>query len=111
MDRRAAKRIRRRLTCELRFDGRKTTGIVLNVSTSGLFIQTSARPAPGTVVEVHFSARGSSPEMDLRTRVARQKRVEPRLAQIEASGIGLQLLDAPEAYWQLVADALPGSGS
>jgi hypothetical protein len=104
MDRRAAKRVWRRLTCELRFDDRKTTGIVLNVSTSGIFVQTSARPLPGTIAEVRFAARGNVPAMNLRARVARQKRVEPRLATIEAAGVGLQLLDVPEAYWELISE-------
>ena len=102
MDKRAAPRHKRRMTCELRYDGRKASGIVLDVSSSGLFVQTSARPAPGAIFHLMLEARGDTPELDLRVRVARQRRTEPRLAALVPPGLGLQILDAPSAYFDLV---------
>ena len=102
MDNRAAPRHKRRMTCELRYDGRKARGIVLDLSSSGLFVQTSARPAPGTIFHLMLEARGDTPELDLRVRVARQRRTEPRLAALVPPGLGLQILDAPTAYFDLV---------
>ena len=90
------------MTCELRYDGRKASGIVLDLSSSGIFVQTSAQPAAHCIVVVHLEARGNTPMLDLRTRVARQKRVPPRLAGLDPPGLGLQILDAPDAYFQLV---------
>lgn len=102
MDKRSAPRHKRRMTCELRYDGRKASGIVLDLSSSGLFVQTSARPAPGTVLHLMLEARGDAPELDLRVRVARHRRTEPRLAALVPPGLGLQILDAPSAYFDLV---------
>jgi Tfp pilus assembly protein PilZ len=102
MDKRAAPRHKRRITCELRYDGRKASGIVLDLSASGLFVQTSARPEPGSIVHLLLEARGDSAALDLRVRVARQRRTEPRLAALVPPGLGLQILDAPNAYFELI---------
>ncbi|MBW2235121.1 MAG: PilZ domain-containing protein [Deltaproteobacteria bacterium] len=90
------------MTCELRYEGRKASGIVLDLSSTGLFVQTSALPAPGTIFHVMLEARGDTPALDLRVRVARQRRTEPRLAALVPPGLGLQILDAPSAYFDLV---------
>lgn len=90
------------MTCELRFEGRKASGIVLDLSSNGLFVQTSARPAPSTIVVIHLEARGDTPVLDLRTRVTRYKRVPPRLATLDPPGLGLQILDAPDAYFEML---------
>jgi hypothetical protein len=102
MDNRAAPRHKRRMTCELRYEGRKASGIVLDLSASGLFVQTSARLDPGSVLQLILEARGDTAEMDLRVRVARQRRTEPRLAALVPPGLGLQILDAPGAYFDLI---------
>jgi len=90
------------MTCELRYEGHKASGIVLDLSSTGLFVQTSARPAPGTIFHLMLEARGDTPALDLRVRVARQRRTEPRLASLVPPGLGLQILDAPSAYFDLI---------
>ena len=102
MDNRAAPRHKRRITCELRYEGRKASGIVLDLSASGLFVQTSARPEPGSVLQLILEARGDAAALDLRVRVARQRRTEPRLAALVPPGLGLQILDAPGGYFDLI---------
>jgi hypothetical protein len=47
MERRRAERIKQRLTCELIIGDRRHPGIVLDISETGLFVQTSASPPPG----------------------------------------------------------------
>ena len=90
------------MTCELRYEGRKASGIVLDLSSTGVFVQTSASPAPGTIFHLMLEARGDTPALDLRVRVARHRRTEPRLAALVPPGLGLQILDAPSAYFDLV---------
>ena len=99
---RADKRFRRRSACELHADGRKQRAIVLDLSRTGLFVQTSARLAPGTSVEllVHFEGQGEP--MLLRARVARQNQVPSNLTHVARGGIGLYLLEAPKAYLEMV---------
>lgn len=106
---RAAKRFRRRTACELRADGREQRAIVLDVSLSGLFIQTSARLAPGTVVEVLVQFEGLSEPMLLRAQVARQKAVPSNLTSVAQGGIGLRILDAPRSFYQMIGEQDGGS--
>lgn len=89
------------MTCELRFDGRKAGGIVIDVSETGIFVQTAAKPPLGSMVDVRLSPGAGRADMDLRARVARTRRTDPRLARIEGSGIGLQVLDAPAEFYDL----------
>jgi hypothetical protein len=110
-----APRFKRRLTCELRFEGRRASGIVLDVSASGLFVQTAVTPAPGTIVDLHMNAYGDLPAFEVRARVARHKVVDARLLTIASRGLGLQILDAPAVYFEkLVGGEAPaglrGSG-
>lgn len=105
MERRAAKRIKKRVTCEVRVGRNSQRGIVLDVSQTGLFVQTAVRIAPGTIVDVivHPADR---PEFLVRAVVARQKQTDPRLVSVVAAGVGLQILEAPEAYYRdLLGDA------
>lgn len=92
-------------------EGRPRRGIVLDVSATGLFVQTASQPRPGTVLDLRLLEGGDRPEMALRVRVARQRKVEPRLAQIQANGVGLHILEAPPAYYEYVAEGeRPASG-
>jgi hypothetical protein len=88
------------LTCELRFgDGRRAPGIVADISRTGVFIQTSANAAPDSLVELILMPSGGE-KILVRARVARLKKVDQRLVSISAAGLGLEILDAPEAYYR-----------
>lgn len=110
MDRRATKRIRRRLRCELRSAGRVHSGIVLNVSTNGLFVQTRAYLVPGTTVEVHLSQRIGEDPITLSARVARSFVAPPQLATLVKAGVGLRIESAPAGYRRLLRSFLSGDG-
>lgn len=101
MEKRGAPRRKKRMTCELRFDGRKAGGIVIDVSETGVFVQTAAKPRLGSVIDVRLSPGAGRAEIAVRARVARVRRTDPRLARIQGSGIGLQVLDAPAEYYDL----------
>lgn len=100
--RRRDERRKRRLTCQLRHGSEALRGIVLDVSRGGLFVQTSTPVPSGTEVIVAFPPRAEGPAFELRARVVRRRRVPQRLASLAPSGLGLQVLEAPDAYHDLV---------
>ena len=108
---RIAKRIRRRMACEIRAEGRQQRAIVLDLSRTGLFVQTSARLAPGTAVELWIQFEDQREPILLRATVARQKAVPPNLTSVAQGGVGLRILDAPRAYYDLLGEDGPDPGA
>jgi hypothetical protein len=108
MDRRAATRTKKRLTCALVIDGSRVSGIVLDLSASGLFVQTSANPPPGAELGLELEIPGEAGRSILAVRVARKKVVPPRLKSVVQGGLGLQIERAPEAYFGYVAQLQSG---
>jgi hypothetical protein len=99
MENKRARRIRYRMACEIQADGRTQRAIVLDFSRTGLFVQTSARLAPGTSVEVLIQVDAGSQPIRVRARVARQKAVPSNLTSVAQGGVGLQVLEAPPSYY------------
>jgi Tfp pilus assembly protein PilZ len=106
---RVAKRHKWRLPCEIVSDGRSQRAIVIDLSESGLFVQTSTRLPPGAEVEVRVRLAESAETVQLRAQVARNKQVPPQLTSVAHGGVGLKILDAPLAYYEQV-DALDAAG-
>ncbi len=100
MNRRKQDRVRRRVTCELVAEDQRFSGIVLDMSPSGIFVQTAAKLARETAVSVRILGAGGDEPIHLRTRVARRKNIPPHLASLSASGIGLEICEAPDAYYE-----------
>jgi hypothetical protein len=101
MGKRRAERIKRRVTCELLLDGRSYRGIVLDLSATGIFVQTEATPGPGERMRIRFhTATGDEFETD--ARVARRQAVPRELAGVVRGGLGLRLEGAPDAYFRLI---------
>jgi Tfp pilus assembly protein PilZ len=90
-------------------EGRSQRAIVLDLSETGLFVQTGTRLPPGSEVEVLVRLAESVEPVRLRAQVARNKQVPPQLTSVARGGVGLRILDAPPAYYQQI-DALDGSG-
>ena len=103
-----AKRHRWRLACEIVSDGRSQRAIVLDLSGTGLFVQTGTRLPPGAEVEVRVLLRDGAESTALRARVVRNKQVPPQLTSVARGGVGLKILDAPAAFYETIA-ALEGS--
>lgn len=108
-EQRVAKRIRRRMACEIQAEGRQQRAIVLDLSRTGLFVQTSARLSPGSVLELSIPSESREPIV-LRAAVARQKAVPSNLTSVAQGGVGLRILDAPRAYYELIGERPPLPG-
>ncbi len=100
---RAAKRHRWRLACEVVCEGRSQRAIVLDMSETGIFVQTGTRLPPGAEVEVRVLLTDGAEPMSLRAKVARNKKVPSQLTSVARGGVGLKILDAPAAYYQTIA--------
>jgi hypothetical protein len=103
MAKRGAARTKKRLTCALVIDGARLPAIVLDLSASGFFVQTSANPPPGSEIGLEIDVPGEKQRLALTVRVVRRKVVPPRLKSVVHAGLGLQILNAPEAYFSFVA--------
>jgi hypothetical protein len=91
------------MACTIVVGQRRHSGFVLDVSATGLFVQTSASPPPGSQVEVELSVPGERDPVHIRAAVARRKVVPPRLRTVAHGGVGLQIQSAPEAYFTMIA--------
>jgi hypothetical protein len=84
-------------------NGQRYTGIVIDISATGLFVQTSAAPKPGTPVMLELQLPNGD-LLPLHANVARRRNVPAHLKSIAQGGVGLCLEGAPEAYFQLIED-------
>jgi hypothetical protein len=104
MAKKRAERIRRRVTCELLLDGRSYRGIVLDLSETGVFVQTEATPQPGARLTVRFHAPGGV-EIEVAASVARRKVAPRELAGVVRGGLGLRIERPPASYFELIGSA------
>ena len=102
MQKRREPRIKKRLACALWIKGVRQHGIVLDLSSKGLFVQTSAKPAPGEAVRIELVLPGQSKSTTLMATVARVRTVPPALLAVAQGGIGLKLQNPPEEYFVFV---------
>lgn len=100
MERRKQDRVRRRVTCELVCEDQRFSGIVLDMSPSGIFVQTAATLSRERDVLVRIWGIEGEEPMELRTRVARRKNTPSHLASLSSSGIGLKIRHAPNSYYE-----------
>ena len=106
-----AKRHKWRLPCEVvSSDGRSQRAIVVDLSETGVFVQTGTRLLPGSEVNVRLLLTDATEPIQLRARVARNKQVPPQLTSVARGGVGLKILDAPAAYYETIA-SLEGADS
>ena len=104
MNNRRAPRVKKRMTCALRCGGRRYSGLVLDISANGLFVQTSAAPEPGEPVELEVSLPARREPLHIHGKVARRRVVPPRLRAVAQGGVGIALVNAPEEYFEYVAE-------
>jgi hypothetical protein len=101
IDKRRHSRHARRIPCQLFVGEREHSALVLDLSVSGLFIQTHARPLIGERLRVQL-AHDRVP-LELTVEVARAKSVPPALLTAAKGGIGVRLVSAPAEYDKLLA--------
>lgn len=99
---RVLERSKRRMPCRVHAEGRQHNGIVLDLSGSGLFIQTSAKLPPGVHVQIDLGLPEG--EATMTVEVVRRKQVPAQLLTVAHGGIGVRILSAPEAYYRFLQD-------
>ena len=102
MDKRREPRMKKRIACALWIKGVRQHGIVLDLSSKGLFVQTSAKPAPGESIRIELTLPGQTRPTSLMATVARVRMVPPALLTVAQGGIGLTLENPPEEYFVFV---------
>jgi Tfp pilus assembly protein PilZ len=102
-------RFKKRMSCRLRLGEHDHSGIILDVSRKGLFVQTSASARIGDKVEVVLSRPEKDSAIKLVAGVRWLRRVPTQLRSVAQAGIGLQISQADEGYYALLAEALQGS--
>lgn len=98
-------RVKRRVTCDLLIQGQQFSGLVTDISANGLYVRTRAKVEPGSMARVILHE--GQGELELDVQVARGHRMSRHHTTGIPSGLGLQILAAPEEYFQLLA-ALAG---
>ncbi len=102
-------RFKKRISCKLRIGQQDHSGIVLDVSRKGLFVQTSAAARIGEKIEVVLIRPEQGAAITLATAVRWQRRVPAQLRTVAKAGLGLQISQAGEGYYTMLAEALEGS--
>ena len=104
MSGRIFERKRRQMPCTLMLDGRHHGGLILDVSPGGLYIQSSAKIKPGDQLEIQMTIPGVEGRHQLQVEVVRKIIVPARLLKIARGGVGVRIINAPEAYYQFMDD-------
>lgn len=99
---RSAKRTKRRMACALVVGRQRFSGVVLDFSSTGIFVQTTAKPQPREAVTLELSLPGRREPIRLEASVARLFMVPAQLLTVAQGGIGLRIRNAPEAYFELL---------
>jgi hypothetical protein len=97
-------RKRRQMPCTLTLDGRNHGGLILDVSPGGLYIQSSAKIKPGDQIEIQMTIPGVEGRHQLQVEVVRKVVVPARLLKVARGGVGVRIINAPEAYYQFMDD-------
>lgn len=104
-------RVKKRLHCTLAHEARKGPGLVLNLSSRGLFVQTSLLAEPGTLVDIDLQGPQTSESIPLQAAVVWRRRVSPRMTGMNQSGMGVRILSHTPEYDALVDGILTGSAA
>jgi uncharacterized protein (TIGR02266 family) len=99
-------RVRKRLPCTLGHADRQQSGLILNLSNGGLFVQTNLPVQPGTLIDVGFRNPADTDDIDLQGAVIWRRRVSSRIMGRTQSGMGVRLLGQTPAYAELVSSFL-----
>ncbi len=100
-------RVRRRVSCELTFTGQRQSGIALNLSRGGLFVQSTARVRPGTIVTVDLNSPARSEAIPVEATVVWKRIVPSRFLGMTHGVVGLSIRHASEAYYALLQQIMP----
>jgi hypothetical protein len=99
---RVFERKRRQMPCTLTLDGRHHGGLILDVSPGGFFIQSSAKIKPGDQIELQTTIPGVEGRVQIQVEVVRKVIVPARLLKVARGGVGVRIINAPEAFYQFM---------
>lgn len=99
-------RVRKRLQCTLELEARRHSGLILNLSECGMFVQTSLPAEPGTLLGIDVRVPSHPEPIPVQAAVVWRRRVSPRITGINQSGMGLRLVSRPSEYRSMMADIL-----
>jgi len=111
MAKRIFERKRRQMPCTLTLDGRNHGGLILDISPGGLYIQSSAKMKPGDQVEIQMTIPGIDGRHQLQVEVVRKVVVPAQLLKVARGGVGVRIVNAPEAYYQFMDELGVTAGS
>ena len=104
----AEPRFRKRVPCKVQLSGGAYSGMVINVSRGGLFVQTTAGPGPGEPVRVELMAARKD-AIAIAAHVVWRRVVLPHLRTVSHGGLGLRIRTAPDSYYRFLSNvAVPG---
>ena len=95
-------RFEERVPCRVRVQDTTYEGTVLNVSWSGLFVETSAYARPGNDVWLELHTGGGERFIRLGAQVRWKRSGEPRSPSASSEGMGLEIHSAPESYYDFL---------
>ena len=104
MKRRHHVRTKKRISCTITSGDRRYTGVVLDCSPQGLFVQTSAKLSPGSMVDIELGVSTQPEPLVMQVRVARLKLVPPQLRSVAQGGVGLHIDLPPQGYLEFFAE-------
>jgi len=96
-------RIAKRMPCAVRVGESLYSGLVLNLSPGGIYIQTNADAGQGSAVGLELQAPGESAGIPLAGTVAWRKLVPSQLRQVAGGGVGIRIDRADERYYNVLA--------
>lgn len=100
-------RFKKRVPCRLRAPGGAASGMVLNVSRGGLFVQTSAAASPGDTVHIDLGV-DAAVSLGVDACVVWRRVVGAHLRSVTTGGFGARIQYAPDAWFGFLS-GLAGS--
>ena len=104
---RVARRAKKRLACALIVGRQRFSGVIIDLSSTGVFVQTTARPPVGEAVALELGIPGRKQTIRLQAQIVRLRVVPAQLLNLAQGGIGLRITNAPESYFEFLSEALP----
>ena len=95
-------RVKKRIPCTLDQDERQHSGMILNLSHGGVFVQTNFPAEPGSLVDLHFRGPKGDDFEALQAAVVWRKRISSHMLGTTQSGMGLRFLVAPSQYVDMI---------
>jgi hypothetical protein len=99
------------MPCALLVEGSRHGGRVRDLSATGLFVETEAEPDVGTSITLVVTPPDGGRAVRVVARVARRERGTDRGLGDAMAGVGIDIEDAPEHYYGVLATLMGGAAS